>query len=170
MRRHVRSTSGDATTSTRNRRGAGHGHDGTADGHSSSCRRGRHVRGGRARSAASSDGGELLRHSLGDPVLRPPSSRRRAFGDRCGRGRAPADDPFEPGQDPGRRAVIPRVRLTVFLLAGLVLGGLFVWGFGGLPSFGHYRGVYGSVLNRVSVPERHVTDVVTAVNFDYRGF
>ena len=66
--------------------------------------------------------------------------------------------------------MIPRVRLTVFLLAGLVLGGLFVWGFGGLPSFGHYRGVYGSVLNRVSVPERHVTDVVTAVNFDYRGF
>ena len=29
---------------------------------------------------------------------------------------------------------------------------------------------YGDVLNAVAVPERHITDVVTAVNFDYRGF
>ena len=40
----------------------------------------------------------------------------------------------------------------------------------GLPDFGHYRGPYGDVLNAVAVPERHITDVVTAVNFDYRGF
>jgi multicomponent Na+:H+ antiporter subunit B len=57
----------------------------------------------------------------------------------------------------------------MFLIAGTVLAILLLWGFGGLPNFGHYRGPYGDILNRVSVPERHVTDVVTAVNFDYRG-
>ena len=62
-----------------------------------------------------------------------------------------------------------RIRRVVFLMAGGVLAILLLWGFGGLPTFGHYRGPYGDILNRVSVPERHVTDVVTAVNFDYRG-
>ncbi len=47
---------------------------------------------------------------------------------------------------------------------------LALWGYSGLPDFGHYRGPYGDVLNAVAVPERHITDVVTAVNFDYRGF
>jgi multicomponent Na+:H+ antiporter subunit B len=63
-----------------------------------------------------------------------------------------------------------RVRLVVFLLAGGVLAGLLLWGFTGLPRFGNYRGPYGYVLNQQSVPQRHITDVVTAVNFDYRGF
>ena len=45
-----------------------------------------------------------------------------------------------------------------------------LWGFAGLPDFGDYRGPYGEILNRVAVPERSTTDVVTAVNFDYRGF
>jgi multicomponent Na+:H+ antiporter subunit B len=62
------------------------------------------------------------------------------------------------------------VRRAVFLLAGGLLAGLLAWGFGGLPHFGGYQGPYGDVLNQVSVPERHITDVVTAVNFDYRGF
>jgi multicomponent Na+:H+ antiporter subunit B len=63
-----------------------------------------------------------------------------------------------------------RVRLTLFgvSLAGLL--GLMLWAFTGLPDFGHYRGPYGEILNRVAVPERSTTDVVTAVNFDYRGF
>ena len=63
-----------------------------------------------------------------------------------------------------------RIRRVVFLLAGGVLVWLLAWGFGGLPRFGDYRGPYGDVLNHVSVAERHITDVVTAVNFDYRGF
>jgi multicomponent Na+:H+ antiporter subunit B len=66
--------------------------------------------------------------------------------------------------------VTPRVRRVVFVLAGGVLAVLMAWGFGALPHFGNYRGPYGDVLNHVSVPERHITDVVTAVNFDYRGF
>jgi multicomponent Na+:H+ antiporter subunit B len=63
-----------------------------------------------------------------------------------------------------------RVRLGLFgvSLAGLL--GLVLWAFVGLPDFGHYRGPYGEILNRVAVPERSTTDVVTAVNFDYRGF
>jgi len=63
-----------------------------------------------------------------------------------------------------------RVRLSVFAVALAGLLGLMLWGFAGLPDFGHYRGPYGEILNRVAVPERSTTDVVTAVNFDYRGF
>jgi multicomponent Na+:H+ antiporter subunit B len=51
-----------------------------------------------------------------------------------------------------------------------VLTALLLWGFGGLPGFGDFHGLYGDILSHVSVPERHITDVVTAVNFDYRGF
>jgi multicomponent Na+:H+ antiporter subunit B len=50
-----------------------------------------------------------------------------------------------------------------------MLLGLFVSAIRDLPAFGHYRGPYGDVLNRETVYERHVTDVVTAVNFDWRG-
>jgi multicomponent Na+:H+ antiporter subunit B len=66
--------------------------------------------------------------------------------------------------------VSDRVRLWLFLAGG---GGLFaflLWGFAGMPDFGHFDGAYGQILDRVSVPERATTDVVTAVNFDYRGF
>ena len=70
----------------------------------------------------------------------------------------------------GGQTVTVRVRRVVFLLAGATLAIMLLWGFGALPSFGSYHGPYGFVLNQVSVPERHITDVVTAVNFDYRGF
>ena len=63
-----------------------------------------------------------------------------------------------------------RLRLSVFGVAVSGLLGLMLWGFAGLPDFGHYRGPYGEILDRVAVPERSTTDVVTAVNFDYRGF
>ena len=63
-----------------------------------------------------------------------------------------------------------RVRMSVFAVALGGLLGLMLWGFAGLPDFGDYRGPYGEILNRVAVPERSTTDVVTAVNFDYRGF
>jgi multicomponent Na+:H+ antiporter subunit B len=45
-----------------------------------------------------------------------------------------------------------------------------VYGLGGLPDFGHYHGVYGRVLSGIGVTERHATDLVTALNFDFRGF
>ncbi|HEY1579957.1 MAG TPA: MnhB domain-containing protein, partial [Terracidiphilus sp.] len=39
-----------------------------------------------------------------------------------------------------------------------------------LPPWGSYRGPYGDVISRVSVYERHATDIVNAINYDYRGF
>ncbi len=64
----------------------------------------------------------------------------------------------------------PRVRLGVFLVAALGFVALGVWGVTELPPVGHYRGPYGDLLNARAPIERHVTDIVSAVNFDYRGF
>jgi multicomponent Na+:H+ antiporter subunit B len=66
--------------------------------------------------------------------------------------------------------VTPRIRTAVFLVAAAIFGVVLVAGFAGLPDFGHYAGVYGTVLNHLGVPERHATDLVTAVNFDFRAF
>jgi multicomponent Na+:H+ antiporter subunit B len=62
------------------------------------------------------------------------------------------------------------VRMGLFVISVLGFASLYVWALRGLPAFGHYRGPYGDVLNQVATYERHVTDIVTAVNFDYRGF
>jgi multicomponent Na+:H+ antiporter subunit B len=50
------------------------------------------------------------------------------------------------------------------------LGAVLIIGLAGLPDFGDYHGVYGQVLNGIGVTERHATDLVTALNFDFRGF
>ena len=63
-----------------------------------------------------------------------------------------------------------RARRMLFLAAIAVAGTVLIAGFTDLPGFGHYRGPYGKVLNDLAVPQRHGTDVVTAVNFDYRAF
>jgi multicomponent Na+:H+ antiporter subunit B len=62
-----------------------------------------------------------------------------------------------------------RQRVWLFFAGGAVLAGLLVWAISGLPGFGRYPGPYGTILNAVAVPERNTTDVVTAVNLDYRG-
>ena len=49
------------------------------------------------------------------------------------------------------------------------MAGLLLWAITGLPGFGKYPGPYGDLINSVAVVERHVTNVVTAVNFDYRA-
>jgi multicomponent Na+:H+ antiporter subunit B len=61
------------------------------------------------------------------------------------------------------------VRRALFLVSIAVVLVVLVAGFAGLPDFGHYPGPYGTVLNLVAVPQRHATDIVTAVNFDYRA-
>jgi multicomponent Na+:H+ antiporter subunit B len=61
-------------------------------------------------------------------------------------------------------------RRILFFAGAAGLGALLLWGLAGLPDFGHYRGPYGHILNAVGVKQRHTTDVVTAVVFDYRGF
>ncbi|MFB3917115.1 MAG: MnhB domain-containing protein [Terriglobales bacterium] len=62
-----------------------------------------------------------------------------------------------------------RVRLPFFIISGLGFLAFYIWGLRGLPAFGHYRGPYGDFINAITVFERHVTDTVTAVNFDFRG-
>jgi multicomponent Na+:H+ antiporter subunit B len=50
------------------------------------------------------------------------------------------------------------------------LAAVLVYGLRGLPDFGQYTGVYGTVINGIGVTVRHATDLVTALNFDIRGF
>jgi multicomponent Na+:H+ antiporter subunit B len=66
--------------------------------------------------------------------------------------------------------VTRRTRTAIFLPALAALAVLLVWAYVGLPDFGHYRGPYGFVLNRVATPERHTSNVVNATTYDYRGF
>ena len=42
-------------------------------------------------------------------------------------------------------------------------------GLGGVHGFGAPASAYARILNSLSVPQRHATDVVSAVSFDYRG-
>jgi multicomponent Na+:H+ antiporter subunit B len=63
-----------------------------------------------------------------------------------------------------------RFRIGLFAVSGAGLAALLLWAVAGLPAFGHYAGPYGYVLNAVAPNERHVTNVVTATTFDYRGF
>jgi multicomponent Na+:H+ antiporter subunit B len=60
-------------------------------------------------------------------------------------------------------------RLGLFLVSAAGLGALLLWAVAGLPDFGHYRGPYGTILNSVAPGERHVSNVVASVVFDYRG-
>ena len=62
------------------------------------------------------------------------------------------------------------VRIAVFAVAAAGLAALLVASVVDLPAFGHYQGAYGNQLNREAVAERHTTNVVTAIVFDYRGF
>jgi len=61
-------------------------------------------------------------------------------------------------------------RLGLFGVSGVVLAALLVWAFTGLRAFGTFNGEYGWILDDVAGKERHVTNVVASVVFDYRGF
>ena len=67
-------------------------------------------------------------------------------------------------------AMSRRARLLLFAVAAAGFGVVLVYGLSGLPAFGDYHGVYGNVINGIGVTERHATDLVTALNFDFRGF
>ncbi|HET6963904.1 MAG TPA: MnhB domain-containing protein [Acidimicrobiales bacterium] len=62
------------------------------------------------------------------------------------------------------------VRVGAFLVIGTALAGFLLWGLAGLPAFGHYQGEYGKLLSSVTQTQRHASNVVGAVVFDYRGF
>lgn len=63
-----------------------------------------------------------------------------------------------------------RLRIRLFLASGVVFLGIFCYSVLNLPPWGQYRGPYGDVIARSVVYERHATDAVNAINYDYRGF
>jgi multicomponent Na+:H+ antiporter subunit B len=63
-----------------------------------------------------------------------------------------------------------RTRLAVGLVALAGLAALLVWGVGGLPDYGHPRGPYATLAPKIMLDERNVTNAVTGVTFDLRGF
>ena len=64
----------------------------------------------------------------------------------------------------------PGQRRWIFLVAGIGFVAFFLWGLSGLPGFGNYPGPYGPAILRVAVAQTRATGVVSAINFDYRGF
>lgn len=63
-----------------------------------------------------------------------------------------------------------RTTRALFFSSLVGLTALLVWGITGLPDFGSFAGEYGRMLNGAALQERHVTNVVVAITFDYRGF
>ena len=64
----------------------------------------------------------------------------------------------------------PAQRRWVFGLAVAGLIAFYLWGLSGLPGFGHYPGPYGFAILYRAVHQTNATGIVSAVNFDYRGF
>lgn len=63
-----------------------------------------------------------------------------------------------------------RWRMRIFFLAAAGFACLYFLGAKNLPPWGHYRGPYGDVIDGLAVYQRHATDVVNAIDYDYRGF
>jgi len=62
-----------------------------------------------------------------------------------------------------------RLRLALFVPGAIALAAVYGLGVRGLHPLGSWHGAYGELLNGVAVGERNATDVVSAVNFDYRA-
>lgn len=62
-----------------------------------------------------------------------------------------------------------RIRVPLFLVAAAGLAALFWWSYRDLPPLGDYRGPYGDYIVKLAVYERHATDTVNAITYDYRG-
>ena len=117
-----------------------------------------------------------LRAAARDPLRRPAGARRRALDARRHDRRLPA---ARARRDRAGRASTEARGERRRHVRGIAraprrsraLGALLVWGFSGLPPFGDFHGFYGQLLNRDrACPQRHTTNVVTAIVFDYRGF
>jgi multicomponent Na+:H+ antiporter subunit B len=60
-------------------------------------------------------------------------------------------------------------RLRMFAISAPLIAWLFLRAMLALPEFGNYPGPYGIILNHVAYYQRHLTNIVSAINFDYRG-
>lgn len=63
-----------------------------------------------------------------------------------------------------------RLRLRLFCFFGIIFFGHYCYASLNLPAWGSYRGPYGDYISHLVVYERHATDAVNAINYDYRGF
>lgn len=61
-------------------------------------------------------------------------------------------------------------RLAIFFFAAAFFLAFYLAAARNLPAWGDYRGPYGDVISSLAVYERHATDVVNAIDYDYRGF
>ena len=61
-------------------------------------------------------------------------------------------------------------RLRLFGGGAAVLAAMLVLAIVDLPGFGRYPGPYGDLIERGGESATHATDLVTAVNFDYRAY
>src|SRR5919198_4976752 len=132
-------------------------------------RRGRRLRARPdARRGAPPDHEQPLRADARRPLPRLPGAGRGAERARRRRDRVPARDRRRARE--GAEAVSMRLRFGLFGFSALGLAALFGWGIAGLHDFGGFDGPLGLFLDRAAVGQRHATNVVTAVVFDYRGF
>ena len=63
-----------------------------------------------------------------------------------------------------------RTRVRIFFAAGGVFFLLYCYAALGLPAWGSFHGPYGEYVARMAVYERHATDTVNTINYDYRAF
>lgn len=63
-----------------------------------------------------------------------------------------------------------RWRIRIFFIAAAGFACLYFLGAKNLPPWGDYRGPYGDAVSALAVYQRHATDVVNAIDYDYRGF
>ena len=64
----------------------------------------------------------------------------------------------------------PRQRRWLFVIAAAGLVACYLWAFAGLPGFGNYPGPDGEIILKHAIAQTNATGVVSAINFDYRGF
>ena len=62
-----------------------------------------------------------------------------------------------------------RLRSVLFFIVAPAFAALFWWSYRDLPPLGDYRGPYGTYIANLAVYERHATDTVNAITYDYRG-
>lgn len=63
-----------------------------------------------------------------------------------------------------------RNRTILYVASAFVVFGVLMYAAAGLPQFGSFSGEYTAMVLQIATMERHVYNIPSAVNFDYRGF